>query len=74
MEGIVANVFDRKEGKCDGALMQERGVADTASAAVSSETPLSLRLAGRIYTINEEIENYAESNTGSDGHHYRKAW
>ena len=32
MEGIVANVFDRKEGKCDGTLMQERGVADTASA------------------------------------------
>ena len=32
MEGIVANVFDRKEGKCDGALMPEKGVADTASA------------------------------------------
>lgn len=25
MEGLVANVLDRKEGKCDGALMQERG-------------------------------------------------
>ena len=34
MEGLVANVLDRKEGKCDGALMQEREVvADTVIAS-----------------------------------------
>ena len=35
------------------------------------EAPAAKRCARHVYLINQEIKDYAESNTGPDGNNYR---